>query len=134
MLHAASDIGSFMSKKYILVVDGSAWSRQVVRITLKHSDYEVIEASDEREGLAVLDNLHIDLIICDPDLPNAAESGFIDAARQKDSCRNTPILMLTAQRSANEMHSNRTVMTDARISKPFQPSHLLAVVARLLPA
>lgn len=121
-----------MGIKNILMLNGSAWERQVVKVILKCSDYDVIEASDGREALAILDRQHIDLIICDADLPNSASIGFIGAVRQSNEYKSTPLLMLARQREESKTLRAQFPTADAWITKPFQPSHLSGVVSRLL--
>lgn len=129
---AGIDVGSFMGNKNILMLDDSAWERQVAKVVLKCSGYEVIEASDGREALAILDRMDVGLIICDADLPNSAGIGFIEVVRQKDGYMNTPLVMLAGRKGETQMQRAQFPTADAWITRPFQPSHLSVVVSRLL--
>ena len=58
-----------MAKK-ILTVDDSKTMRDMVSFTLKGAGFDVVEAEDGVDALAVLDKTSVDLIITDINMPN----------------------------------------------------------------
>ena len=64
--------------KTILIVDDSSSLRMVVKIALTRAGYDVIEASDGRDGLAQLDKAgKVHLIVSDVNMPNMDGITFV---------------------------------------------------------
>ena len=59
-----------MHMKYvILVADDEAEIRDLLRIYLENSGYDVLEAADGLEALAILEKNHVDLAVLDVMMP-----------------------------------------------------------------
>ena len=54
----------------ILVVEDNKNLRKLMVTYLKDNNYETLEAEDGLAALDVMDNNHVDLIICDVMMPN----------------------------------------------------------------
>ena len=118
--------------KTILIVDDSALLRQVVGITLRGAGYEVIEASDGKDGMSKLDGQKIHLIISDVSMPNMDGFTFVKNVKQQASYKFTPILMLSAETGEDMKACSQSVGAKAWMLKPFQPTQMLAVVSKLI--
>lgn len=57
-------------KKLILIIDDDLNYREILKIKLEKAGYEVIEASDGKKGLEMLNNYKPDLILLDLVMPN----------------------------------------------------------------
>ena len=86
-----------MAKKLILVIDDSVSLRQVVGIALKTAGYDVLEAADGQQALALLDGRRIHLMICDVNMPVMDGITFVKEAKKLQAYRFTPIIMLTTE-------------------------------------
>jgi len=121
--------------KTILIVDDSASLRRVVKIALTGAGYEVIEAIDGLDGLAVLkaqSGRKVHLIISDVNMPNMDGISFVLALKQLPSHMYTPVVMLTTESEAEKMRQGQAAGARAWVVKPFQPAQLLSAVARLV--
>jgi len=120
-----------MAKK-ILLVDDSASVRQVVGIALRREGYETVEAANGKEGLALLDQGKLNLIISDVNMPVMNGIEFVKAVKQHPTCKFTPIVMLTTEGQDEMKQAGKAAGAKAWIVKPFNPPQLLDVVSKLI--
>lgn len=118
--------------KTILIVDDSASLRQVVAIALKGAGYDVIEASDGRDGLSKLDGRKVHLIISDVNMPNMDGITLVKEIKQKPDYKFTPIIMLTTESQDDMKSKGQAAGARAWVVKPFQPAQMLAAVSKLI--
>ena len=114
----------------ILVIDDSASLRQVVAMTLKAAGYDVLQAGDGREALALLDGRKIGMAVCDVNMPNMNGIEFVIAAKQLAAYKFMPILMLTTETSDDKKAAGKAAGAKAWMVKPFSPSSLLSAVSK----
>ena len=114
----------------ILVIDDSASLRQVVSMTLKAAGYDVLQAGDGREALALLDGRKIGMAVCDVNMPNMNGIEFVIAAKQLAAYKFMPILMLTTETSDDKKAAGKAAGAKAWMVKPFSPSSLLSAVSK----
>ena len=120
--------------KSIISVDDSATMRRMVSFTLKGAGYEVLEAGDGREALALLKNRPVDLVISDINMPNLDGIGLTRELRRQPAFGRTPILLLTTESDPAKKSEGRAAGATGWIVKPFSPEQLIAIVAKVLPA
>ncbi|MFO1456389.1 MAG: response regulator [Steroidobacteraceae bacterium] len=120
-----------MAKK-ILLVDDSASVRQVAGIALRRAGYETLEASNGKEGLALLDGGKLNLIVSDVNMPVMNGIEFLKAVKQHPTSKFTPVIMLTTEAGDDLKQQGREAGAKAWIVKPFQPQTLLDAVAKLI--
>jgi len=117
--------------KNIMIIDDSAAVRQVVAITLRGAGYEVEEACDGRDALAKLSGQKVHLMICDVNMPNMDGISFVKEVKQSALYRYTPIIMLTTESEEAKKQAGQAAGAKAWVVKPFQPTQMLAAVAKL---
>jgi two-component system chemotaxis response regulator CheY len=70
--------------KTILVVDDSGTVRQQVSMALKQAGFEIVEAADGLDGLAMVDsNRNINMVICDVNMPNMNGLEMVEKVKSK---------------------------------------------------
>jgi len=113
----------------ILVVEDSFETRDSLTVLLELCGYDVIVASDGREGLARALSDSPDLIVTDVRMP--AVNG-IEMLRELRRCDNfTPVVVVTGyskEYASDAFHAG----ADRVIAKPLNPEHLLRLVEHLL--
>jgi two-component system chemotaxis response regulator CheY len=114
----------------ILIVDDSASLRQVVAMTLKGAGYDVLQAGDGKEALALLDGRKIGMTVCDVNMPNMNGIEFVKAAKKIAAYKFMPILMLTTETQDSKKEEGKAAGAKAWIVKPFSPSSLLSAVSK----
>lgn len=117
--------------KTILIVDDSTSLRLVVKMTLEGAGHHVIQAADGQQAMAMLDGREIDLVLTDLNMPVLDGFGLLDSIRQHPIYGHTPVVMLTTQNAPHLQRLGQQKGGCSWIVKPFEPTHLLAVVARL---
>ena len=115
-------------RKRIMVVDDDTGVREIVFRQL-HNDYDILQASDGREALKLLDNIRPDLVLLDISMPHMGGLEFLKAAR--GIVPGLLVLMLTANLDLGMAQEALDLGARAYMTKPFSPEELGAEVARL---
>ena len=118
--------------KTIMIVDDSASMRQVVRIAIKGAGYDLIEAADGKDALSKLTGEKIHLIVSDINMPNMDGITFVKEVKQLANYKFTPIIMLTTEVDEVKKQAAKDAGAKAWVNKPFQPTTLLAAIAKLV--
>lgn len=119
--------------KTALVVDDSATIRKLVSNTLKQMGFEVIEASNGKEGLERLSAGSVHLIMTDLNMPVMDGLEFIRALRAEANNKFTPVVFLTTEVDDAKKEEARSAGATGWIVKPFHPDKVKAVAQRFLP-
>ena len=82
-------------KNHVLILDDEAEVRSAIRLQLKDSRFELLEAQNFEEALTLLqDNaLTVDVIICDVRMPGVDGVQAVETFQQEYP--NTPVIILT---------------------------------------
>jgi DNA-binding response OmpR family regulator len=115
--------------KKILVVDDEKKIIEIIQAYLEREGYQVISAFDGKNGLALAQNQHPDLIVLDLMLPEI--SGW-DVCRTIRRESDVPIIMLTARDEVTEKIIGLEMGADDYITKPFDPKELVSRVRAVL--
>lgn len=121
-----------MKRKKVLVVDDDETIRTLLKDRLTANFYDVVTASDGREGLDKYRDEQPDLIISDVDMPNMDGYSFVIEFKQIGSLKETPVIMLTAKEQMREIF--RIEGINDYIVKPFRMSGLLTKITKHLDA
>ena len=116
----------------ILAVDDSTSMRQMVSFTLKGAGYDVVEASDGEQALAMARNKQVNLVLTDVDMPKMDGITVIRNLRTLPSYKFTPMLMLTTESAADKKQEGKAAGATGWIVKPFNPEQLLATIKKVL--
>ena len=117
-----------MAKK-VLIVDDEYLIVDMLTIRLKASGYDVISASNGKEGLEKLSKESPDLVILDVLMPVMDGFEFFKRVRHDHRYDDIPIITLTIRGSMRDTFE--TLATDAFISKPFDSEQLIEKVNSL---
>ena len=109
----------------VLAVDDSRTMRDMIALALRDQGFDVTVAEDGIHGLEVLEDVDPDVIITDINMPRMDGFGFIDAVRNRDRSRMTPILVLTTESSAELKARARNAGATGWIVKPFAQDKLI---------
>lgn len=116
----------------ILVIDDDALIREAVTATLEGAGYEVREASNGREGIALAREYLPDLIISDIMMPQVDGYGVLLELRSHSATWLIPFIFLTARVERQYMRRGMELGADDFITKPFTRQELLTAVERRL--
>ncbi|TCZ80899.1 response regulator transcription factor [Paenibacillus albiflavus] len=107
----------------ILIVDDDQEIRDILHIYLRNEGYQVLQAEDGMQALAILEREPIQLIILDIMMPNL---DGIKACYQIREKLGTPIIMLSAKGEDLDKIMGLSTGADDYVAKPFNPLELLA--------
>lgn len=113
----------------ILIVDDDAELINLVDIYLQSEDYIVYKALNAREGLKLLEEHEIKLVIIDTMMPEI--DGF-EMCRRIRIEKNIPIILLNGKNSDKDVVTGLDAGADDCMQKPFNPLELAARVRALL--
>jgi len=126
-----------MSEIRALIVDDSSVMRKIVERALRQAGLEslvVHEAGSGTEGLEVLKDKPVDLILSDINMPAMDGLEFLRQIRAQNLAPGVPVVMLTTESS--EEHVKQAIEAGAKgyIRKPFTSEQVKERVLPLLHA
>jgi two-component system chemotaxis response regulator CheY len=118
-----------------LIVDDSSVMRKIVERSLRQAGIEisrVFEAGNGAEGLAILSENAVELILCDINMPIMDGLEFLKGLPGVSNAKGVPVVMITTEGS--EAHVVQAISLGARgyIRKPFTPDQVKEHVIPLL--
>lgn len=128
---SAETDASGAERKKILIVDDDPGIRHFIK-SLLGEKYSVAEASNGEEGMREMDNGHPDLVISDIMMPVMNGFELLRKIRENDVFNHIPVILLTSEKSDDNMKYGLAKGADAFVGKPFDPGILQATVTNLL--
>ena len=116
----------------LLIADDEAGIRSLVRITLKSDAYEILEAADGKQALALALEHHPTLALLDVMMPHLSGFEVCRALKTDPATARTAVVMLTARASDADMEEGQAAGADEYLTKPFSPQALLRKVDEML--
>src|SRR4030095_7202334 len=114
----------------ILIADDDAHIRELIALFLRNEGFEIVEAKDGAEALAIVENVQIDMVILDIMMPLLDGWELCKEIRRIDA--NIPLLMVTAKGESAQKVKGFQLGTDDYLTKPFDPMELVMRVKALL--
>jgi len=115
----------------ILVVEDSKEMLQFLEMQLR-TRYVVYLAENGRKGLDLCRKLKPDLVVTDYMMPEMDGQEMTREIKTGESTSHIPVVMLTAKADEADRIAGREAGADQYLAKPFSPSELLVVIAKLL--
>ena len=116
----------------LLVVDDVPDMREIIVQVLESSGYSCTTAKDGVEALEALKKSSFDLIVSDWMMPNVSGPELITRLRERETVRQTPVILLTAKSDDTSRFQAFDTGADGFLGKPFKPEELIALVRNLL--
>ena len=111
-------LNSERPRPLILFADDDETVRLVTREALESSGFDVVEAGDGREALALFVKQHPDLVLLDVMMPEMDGFATCAAIRNQPVGEYTPVLMMTGQDDVKSIHKSYEVGATDFITKP----------------
>ena len=121
-----------MTTKTVLVVDDEAPIRDMLRVALEMSDFDVLEAEDARVAHGIIIDKKPNLVLLDWMMPNTSGIELARRLRRDEVTRNLPIIMLTAKGEEDNKIQGLDIGADDYITKPFAARELIARIRAIL--
>jgi two-component system chemotaxis response regulator CheY len=119
--------------KRILTIDDSKTMRDMLMLTLAEAGFDVLQAVDGQDGLDVLGDQPVDVVITDINMPRMDGYEVIRQLRRNPNHKTTPILVLTTESEAEKKNLAREAGATGWMVKPFDPDRLVATVRKVAP-
>ena len=116
----------------ILAVDDSTSMRQMVTFTLKEAGYDVVEAKDGVEALALAKSRTVHLVLSDVNMPNMDGITLVKELRALPAYKFVPLLLLTTESSPEKKAEGKAAGATGWLVKPFNPEQLLGTIKKVL--
>ena len=130
-LPPVSQMGDDNQTNTILIVDDNADIRTLLRRILQNR-YQVTEAEDGQQGLALANEIVPDLIVSDVMMPVMNGLEFCQRIKSSMATSHIPVILLTARALSKHQVEGYESGADAYITKPFSADVLLARIDNLL--
>ena len=99
---------------------------------LKKKGYEVKKAASGQEALVLLQEVTVDMILLDVEMPVMSGIETLDAIRTRSDLAELPIAFLSASEDMEQAVANGEYAVQGFIKKPFLPQKLYESVDALL--
>ncbi|NQV51381.1 MAG: response regulator [Candidatus Marinimicrobia bacterium] len=129
---SATDIGMSMSDKVILVIEDDSGIRRAINTLLSRKGYTVIEASHGREGLNILQDFGVDLVITDIFMPNMDGLEVIRSIRKTN--KDLKVIAISGggrMHLTESLHWAEAFGANKTLTKPIKHTELLETVIEL---
>lgn len=113
----------------VLVVEDDRDIREVLRRYLERAGHAVLSTGSGLEGLRLLGNGGVDLVLLDLGLPDLDGLEILREARVE---RATPVVVLTARSDVEDRIRGLTLGADDYVPKPFSPTEVVLRVGAVL--
>jgi len=116
----------------ILIVDDSGSIRQSMKYVVESAGYAVIEASNGKDALGVIQP-QTKLVITDINMPEMNGIDLIKAIRAgSPPLKTVPIIILTTESQDDMKQKGKDAGATAWIVKPFPPEAIISTIKKLI--
>jgi CheY-like chemotaxis protein len=130
-------LGLFKTKRKtanatILVVDDEEDLLSTIQTRLKWNKFNVLTASDGREGLEIAASEKPDLILLDNNMPVMNGLEMLAQLRENPEIKNIPVIMLTALCEPHDITAASSFGIAGYITKPFSFANMVKKISEIL--
>lgn len=116
----------------VLIADGDAGIRSLVKLTLDGDSYDVVEAADGESALVQVARHRPDLVLVDASLPGASGAAVCRSLKAQPETREARVVLLHSRDAPADGDGTETVGADGYLAKPFTSFALLRKVEALV--
>lgn len=117
--------------KTALIVDDSATMRNMIKATMSDMGFETDTAQDGEKAFKLAQHHRYDIVVTDINMPNMDGIELIRVLRETETCKYTPILVITTEGGENVKQAGKEAGASGWIVKPFNPDTLHKAVGKL---
>lgn len=114
----------------VMVIDDSKTIRRTAESLLKKAGCDVITATDGFEALALIADLHPNVIFVDIMMPRLDGYQTCALIKHNDIYKNIPVIMLSSKDGLFDRARGRIVGSEEYLTKPFTKDELLNAIRR----
>lgn len=121
-----------MSGRSILVVDDTRSMRKMVAAVLEGAGYQVSEAGDGAEALALAQQRQFDLVVTDHNMPVMDGVTLVRELRQLPQYDGVALIVLSTEVDPALKQKGREAGATGWMAKPFDPQRMLDIVGKFV--
>ena len=112
----------------MLIADDESGIRSLVRMTLERDSYQILEASDGEEAIALAREFHPEVVLLDVMMPGLSGFDVCRALKGDPTTAEATVVLLTAKAQESDRAEGIAAGADDYFTKPFSPISLLRKV------
>ena len=114
----------------VLVIDDSGTIRQGIKMVLQQAKLfdRILDAASAEEGLEIVRNERMELILCDIVMPGMDGYQFLSTVKGLVEYRDIPVILLTGRDSVESKVRGLDLGASDYVTKPFEADELIARV------
>lgn len=112
----------------LLIADDESGIRSLVRMTLERDSYQILEASDGEEAIALAREFHPEVVLLDVMMPGLSGFDVCRALKGDPTTAEATVVLLTAKAQESDRAEGIAAGADDYFTKPFSPIALLRKV------
>lgn len=116
----------------ILVIEDNYEMRENISEILKLANYQIVSATNGKEGVKLAQKTNPDLILCDILMPELDGYGVLYILSNDKNTSDIPFIFLTAKAEKSDFRTGMNLGADDYITKPFDGLDLLKVLEKRL--
>ena len=118
--------------KTILLIEDNADVRETTQEILELADFEVLTASNGKQGVELAKTRIPDLVVCDIMMPDLDGYGVLRILSRNPETSTIPFIFLTAKANKADIRKGMNLGADDYVTKPFKEMDLMdAIETRL---
>jgi two-component system chemotaxis response regulator CheY len=118
--------------KKVLVVDDSALIHQMYKMVLMRYRCEIVDALNGQDGLDKLEkHPDVSMMLVDINMPLMNGLEFIQKVKAAGKYDHIPIIIVSTEGKEEDTQRGLAIGAKGYVKKPFQPSDLHALIAKL---
>lgn len=123
-----------MASLKFLVVDDATFIRDMLKKNLRDHfpGCEIVDASSAKKAQVLLKSNHVDLILCDWEMPEMTGEEFLRWIRGQEKYADMPFIMVTSRGERDFIIRAAQAGVSDYLGKPFKPESLVAKVSKAL--
>ncbi|WP_445632673.1 Response regulatory domain-containing protein [Nostoc sp. DSM 114161] len=110
----------------VLIIDDASFSRRMIRKYLQVDGYEILEASNGREGLEMVHNYQPNCVLADLLMPDMNGFEFLEAMKAEEL--KIPIIIISADIQEGSRNQSYNLGAANFINKPVKENELRKAV------
>ena len=114
----------------VLVCEDNKLTQRVLEVSMRKLDFDILVATDGEQGINLIRENDIDLIITDINMPYNSGLEIVEFVR-KNYEKKIPVIIVTNINLEDTRRHAKELGADAYITKPFDPSELLDAIHSL---
>jgi two-component system cell cycle response regulator DivK len=126
------DHSSTSSDQRVLLVEDNEDNRTIYSTVLRYLGYQVIEAVDGLQAVALARSERPDIVLMDISIPGIDGWEATRVLREDPTTRALPIVALTAHALADDRERAAKAGFTSYLAKPIEPNAVVAEVRRLI--